>query len=256
MNQTVIGVFDTSNHAKSAKESLVDAGFTKSNIDLSTFGEKGYQSEKYDNERSSSVTGFFSNLFGTDEDTATRYADVASRGTVVTVYTATMEEAKKAAAILDQFGAIDFDQRSAAYQNTAPTGELHGDTIKVIEENVAIGKREIETGGVQVRSRIVEKPVHEDLRLRYEEVYVKRNPVNRVATEADFAAASGTISVTETAEEAVVGKEARVVEEIEVGKDVKTRTEAINETVRETEVDIVDKAGKVVTDHDKTRTVK
>lgn len=251
MNQTVIGVFDTTNHATSAKEALVAAGFKASDIDFSTYGEKGYSGSTYD-KSSNSVTGFFASLFDTDETTATRYADVASRGTVVTVHTTTMEHAKKAAAILDQYGAIDFDQRSTAYATTGATGELHTDTLKVIEENISVGKREVETGGVTVRSRIIEKPVTETLRLRQEHVYVKRNPVDRAATEADFAAATGTLSVTETAEEAVVGKSARVVEEIEVGKNVDTRTEEIRETVRETEVDVVETTGDIVKKHDST----
>ena len=252
MNQTVIGVFDTTTQANSAKEALIEAGISTSNIDFSSYGEKGYAGDDY-NDHNDSVTGFFTNLFDTDHDTATRYADVASRGTVVTVHTKTMAEAKKAAAILDQYGAIDFDKRSTAYAKTAATGTLDADTIKVIEENISVGKREVQTGGVSVRSRIIEKPVHETLRLRREEVFVKRTPVNRPATEADFAAATGTISVVETAEEAVVAKNAQVVEEIEVGKNVSTRTEEINETVRETEVDIVETAGEVVREYDKTK---
>ncbi len=254
MNQTVIGVFDTNNHANSAREALVDAGFTKSNIDFSTYGEKGYAHDEYNDNHSNSVTGFFRDLFDTDDHTATTYADVASRGTVVTVHTTTMDEAKRAAAILDSYGAIDFDNRAAAYKQVdVNSGKLAGDTIKVINENIAVGKRDVVTGGVEVRSRIIEKPVTETLRLRQEEVFVKRTPVDRVATEADMAAGTGTISVTETAEEAVVAKEARVVEEIEVGKNVTERSETINDTVRETEVDVVEKTGEIVREHDKSR---
>ena len=250
MNQTVIGVFDTSTQAKSAKEALIAADFDSGNIDFSQFGEQGHRGADYQEEHRNSVTGFFANLFDTDDTTAHQYSDVASRGTVVTVHTSTMDHAKRAAAILDQHGAIDFDDRATAYETSYKKNakydaaannrnyDLDHDTIKVIKENVNVGKREVQGGSVSVRSRIVEKPVTEDLRLRYEEVYVRRNPVDRVATEADFAAAGGTITARETAEEAVVAKEARVVEEIEVGKDVKTRTQTINETVRETEVDV------------------
>ncbi|NJC24757.1 YsnF/AvaK domain-containing protein [Neolewinella antarctica] len=249
MTQTVIGVFDTNAQATSAKEALMTAGITAGDIDFSTYGEKGYANKDYSNHESG-VSGFFADLFGTDDKTAHQYADVASRGTVVTVHTKTMEHAKKAAAILDQHGAIDFDGRATAYKATAGKAKLNDETIKVIEENIAVGKREVTTGGVTVRSRIVEKPVHETLRLRQEEVYVKRTPVDREATAADLKATTGNISVTETAEQAVVGKNARVVEEIEVGKKVNTRTEEINDTVRKTEVDIDKVAGNVVKKHD------
>lgn len=246
-NQTVVGVFDTKNHAESARKELVNAGFNKSNIDFSTYGEKGRTGESY-RAQSETVTGFFGNIFG--QDKAKSYADVASRGTVVTVHTDSMERAKKAAAILDQYGAIDFDKRATAYKGHVGTNNLTDDTIKVIEENIAVGKREVQTGSATVRAKIVEKPVQETLRLREEEIYIKRNPVDRPATAADFK--EGTVTVTETAEQAVVGKDARVVEEIEVGKKAKTRTETINETVRKTEVDVVKNDGEVVKEYDKT----
>ena len=44
--------------------------------------------------------------------------------------------------------------------------------------------------------------------------------------------------VTETAEEAVVEKSARVVEEVMVSKDATERTEHISDTVRRTEVEV------------------
>jgi len=112
-------------------------------------------------------------------------------------------------------------------------------TIPIIEENIEVGKRTVQTGGVRVRSRIIEKPVEEDLRLRTERVYVQRNPVDRPASEADFTTfKEGEMHVTEHAEVPVVNKEARVVEEVSLGKDVDERTETVRDTVRKTEVDI------------------
>jgi stress response protein YsnF len=52
-----------------------------------------------------------------------------------------------------------------------------------------------------------------------------------------------TVEVTETAEEAVVDKRARVVEEVVVRKGVDERVEQIDDTVRRTEVDIDDQRG-------------
>lgn len=243
MQQTVIGVFDTKNQATQAKQALEAATFT--DVDHQTFGERG----RYDDRHASatdSVYSFFSNLFDGDDDAAKGYAEVARRGTVVTVFTDTMNDAKKAAAILDQYGAIDFDQRNAAYTGYE-NKDLSDDVIKVIEEDIAIGKREVQTGSATVRSRIVEKPVEETLRLREENIVIERTPVNRPATAGDFE--SGSITLTETAEEAVVAKDARVVEEIKVGKEVNTRTETIRESVRETEVDVVEKDGQAVRTH-------
>jgi len=112
-------------------------------------------------------------------------------------------------------------------------------TIPIIEENIEVGKRTVQTGGVRVRSRIVEKPVEEELRLRQERVYVQRNPVDRPASEADFTTfREGEVEVTEHAEVPVVNKEARVLEEVSLGKDVDERKETVRDTVRKTEVDI------------------
>ena len=49
-----------------------------------------------------------------------------------------------------------------------------------------------------------------------------------------------TIEVEERGEEAVVSKEARVVEEVVVRKEAEQRTETISDTVRKTEVDVED----------------
>lgn len=109
-------------------------------------------------------------------------------------------------------------------------------TIPVVQEELNIGKREVETGGIRLRSRVVEKEVSEDVSLREETVRVERNPVNRTATEADFEEAE--VEEHERAEVPVVNKEARVVEEISLSKDVTEREETISDTVRKTEVDI------------------
>ena len=49
--------------------------------------------------------------------------------------------------------------------------------------------------------------------------------------------------MTETAEEAVVAKEARVVEEVVVNKTATDRTETISDTVRRTEVEVDNDVG-------------
>ena len=89
-------------------------------------------------------------------------------------------------------------------------------TAQMLEENLQVGKRVELTGGVRLRSRIVEKPVEASVRLREEHVMVNRTPVNRPATEADSTAfKERQLEVTESAERAVV---AHVVEEVSLGK--------------------------------------
>jgi uncharacterized protein (TIGR02271 family) len=119
------------------------------------------------------------------------------------------------------------------------------EAIPVVQENLVVGKREVERGGVRVRSYVVEQPVHEQVRLHEEHVSVERRPVNQplsAATDGDLFR-ERTIEVTEHAEEAVVAKEARVVEELVVRKEAEERTETISDTVRHTEVE-VDRVGE------------
>jgi uncharacterized protein (TIGR02271 family) len=112
-------------------------------------------------------------------------------------------------------------------------------TVPVVEEDIAIGKREVERGHVRIYSRVTEQPVEESVRLREEKVTVERRPADRPATEADFAAAGkDVIEMTEKAEEPVVTKRARVVEEVVVHKDVTEHTETVRGTERHTDVDV------------------
>ncbi|HEV2802921.1 MAG TPA: YsnF/AvaK domain-containing protein [Pyrinomonadaceae bacterium] len=111
-------------------------------------------------------------------------------------------------------------------------------TIPVVEEELQVGKREVERGGVRVESRVEEKPVTEEVQLREERVHVERRPVDRPVTDADAAFREGTLEVTERAEEPVVSKTARVVEEVVVGKQVEEHTETVRDTVRRTDVDV------------------
>lgn len=112
-----------------------------------------------------------------------------------------------------------------------------GDSTEVKKEGMNVGKREVDRGGVQIKSRIVEKLVQENIRLRDERVYVTRKPVDKVVSGKD-AFKDKTIEMTERDEKAVVDKSTRVVEEIAVNKDVEVHDEKISDTVRETKVDI------------------
>jgi uncharacterized protein (TIGR02271 family) len=109
--------------------------------------------------------------------------------------------------------------------------------IPVVEEELAVGKRTVETGGVRVHKEVTATPVEENVRLHEEHVTVERRPVNREVQPGDLHAfENSTIEMREMAEEAVVEKRARVVEEVVVGKEATERTEHISDTVRKTDV--------------------
>jgi len=120
--------------------------------------------------------------------------------------------------------------------------------LPVIEETLQVGKREVERGGVRVQSKIVETPVDQQINLREEHVRVERKPVNRPLGANEMASfKEGTIELHERAEEAVIAKQARVIEEVVVGKEVNQRTQNIHETVRHTEVSVDRLGGELKT---------
>jgi len=111
--------------------------------------------------------------------------------------------------------------------------------IPVVQEQLKVGKREVQRGGMRVFSRVVETPVNESIGLREEHVNVQRRPVNEPISGTDSSAfKEQSIEMRETAEEAVVEKSARVVEEVTINKEVTQRQQQINDTVRHTEVEI------------------
>lgn len=116
--------------------------------------------------------------------------------------------------------------------------QRESEVIPVIREELEVGKREVETGGVRLRSRIVEQEVSEDIHLRQERVNVESREVDRSATDDDFNRAETELEMREREEVPVVHKEARVVEEISLNKEVTERDEVINDTLRSTEVDV------------------
>lgn len=131
-------------------------------------------------------------------------------------------------------------RETESYNRTAGQGET---VLPVIEEQLQVGKREVEQGGARVRTHIEERPVEETVNLREEHVTVERRPVNRPVGEADIAAfEEGTIEVMERAEQPVVSKQARVIEEVNIGKEVSEHQETVRDTVRRTDVEI-DKFG-------------
>jgi len=112
--------------------------------------------------------------------------------------------------------------------------------VPVVEEQLTVGKREVQRGGARIHTIVQERPVEEQVTLREEHVNVERNPVNRAAGQGDLdnAFRNQTIEVTERGEEAVVAKQARVVEEVVINKEATQRTETVRDNVRRTDVTV------------------
>ncbi len=115
MAKAVIGIFDSSAEAREAVRNLESRGITSDHVDIRERTEETGTEEKHEG-IGESISNFFSNLFGNDDD-AKSYSEVANRGCTVTVYTDSNEEAENVADILDDCGAIDVDERITQYRS-------------------------------------------------------------------------------------------------------------------------------------------
>jgi uncharacterized protein (TIGR02271 family) len=145
-------------------------------------------------------------------------------------------------------GAMAAGSVSPATSTTTGTATGGEETIKLAEERLNVGKRDVERGRVRVRTYVVETPVTEEVSLRDERVTIERRPLDRAATPNEALFQDRTIEAVEHAEEAVVAKDVRVTEELAVRKEVDQRSETVRDTVRRTEVEVEDdRAGHTAT---------
>ena len=241
MSKTVVGLFPHSDDAQGALRGLEAIGIRRSSVQVMTSDARDQ------------VLNALTNV-GVPSGDAHIYAEGVRRGGALVVGSVEDAQADEAIAVLDRNNTIDIDKLGSRYRETGysnydmaapaytePDLSKERDlnkqiTIPVVEEELVVGKREVQRGGARIHTFVTERPVEESVSLHEEHVSVERRPVDRAATAADFQTKD--ITMTETAEEAVVGKTARVVEEVVVGKTATDRTETVHDTVRKTDVEV------------------
>ncbi len=254
MASLVVGLFEHRTDAEAALNDLVNNNFEKSHIDLK---------EQYSENSAHSLASVRRELEGegVPEADAKLYEDGIRAGDTLEVAHVDDDRADEARDIMNRHGALDihdaFAQRGTAgvvappntvsdpippMPQTSAAGTASGEVVvPIVEEELSVGKRQIQRGGVRVFQRTEERPVSESVTLREEKVSVERHAVNRAVSgnEAAFGQTADVV-VTTTEEVPVVSKEARVVEEVVVGKTETERTETVHDTVRRTDVEIDD----------------
>jgi len=261
MSKIITAMFDSRSDAEMARERLSSVGVDANSVSIVDQSSEGYSANEYSTHQNKGFWSTLKDAFLPDEDRHT-YEEGVRRGHYLLTARVDDGYADEATRILDDANTIDIDERSnqwrqSGWQAPAATGYsqdrdmdrplgVTGDrgtseAIPIVEENLVVGKREVNRGSVRVRSYVTERPVTEQVNLREEHVDIERRPATGTDVPAD-AFRERTIEVSETAEEAVVSKQARVVEEVVVRKDVDTHTETVSDTVRRTEVD-VDRGG-------------
>ena len=254
--EKIVTLFDTADHAQAAKTNLQHAGFSTDEISIVS----GKELPKSTN--ALREPGLWHRMFGGDieQHEATVYAKaVESGGTVLTVRAADTE-VPKAMGILNQHNLVDVKDRAvdtgvisketaaaiaapAAVAAAVPTRPITSDlskneVIRLAEEHLDVGKRLVEQGTTRIRRFVTEKPVEEQVTLHEEHAEVVRRAINDPDYVKDIDWSDTTVEVLETAEQAVVSKSARVVEEVAVGKTGSDRVETVRDTVRRQQVEV------------------
>jgi uncharacterized protein (TIGR02271 family) len=266
----VVALFRSNSDAQAAADELKSNGFAADDIYISSYSNTGQAGSvstpsaaysEHPSHHEGGIKGWFKSLFGEDEDDDDRrnYEDALTGGSVLVSVTVDQEDEDEAVSILEKHNPVDVSNQaatSATAGGAAPSATSKASrsgssrqkaasgssdlpkSIPVVQEEVQVGKRAVARGAVRVYSRVIEEPVEETVTLREERVHVERQPVNRAADPADLAGREEVIEVQEIAEEPVVSKQARVVEEVRVSKDATERQETVRDTVRRTEVNV------------------
>ena len=278
MHHTLVAVFDNRTDAQSAYDQLLSSGFSRESVRLSEANAAAgaTTAEGIGSSVKHFLQELFGDA---DKHHASRYEGALARGQhVVTLSADTLPDVERAADVVEAFGPVDIDEHSdgvgtagaslrgagprqgatpgATLSSQSASGQLQGAvggaslqrdvstsaasaTIPVVEEQLRVGKREVQRGGMRIFSRIVETPVHETIGLREEHVDVQRRKVDQPISPSDATAfREQTIEMRESAEEAVVEKSARITEKVSIGKQLSERQQQIDDTVRHTEVDV------------------
>jgi uncharacterized protein (TIGR02271 family) len=269
--ETLVAAFDTPEHATAAVNALKAGGFHEDDISV------------FDNARLAVVgksttvpkpAGLWRRLFGQDLNKyeATVYGDTVNEGGTVVSVRVPEDQVAQAGGILDLHRPIDVHDRAvttgaapaahveaaakaitakplAAEQDVAVTpklAEVHSDTLRLAEEQLEVGKKMVETGRTRVRRFTTERDVSQDVTLHEEHAEVLRTALSKPAEPKEIDWADREIEVVETAEQALVSKTARVVEEVSLRKKGDEHVETIHEKLRrqQAEIEKVDATGK------------
>jgi hypothetical protein len=191
-------MFDSRSQAEAARERL-----TQSRIDADDVRIVDQSSSAQSGGSSGEGEGLWSAIksaFIPPEDSHS-YEEGMRRGGYLLCARVDEDCADEAIRILDESESVDLNAREESWrsegwspyqatggaagfgQSERSEGEQSGRTvaeerIPIVEEELKVGKREVERGGARVRSYVRETPVSEQVNLREEHVSVERRPVS------------------------------------------------------------------------------
>jgi uncharacterized protein (TIGR02271 family) len=253
--QTIVAAFDTPAHAQAAVEALKAGGFHADDISAFDKDRVGMR-----------PPGLWERMFGGGlaQHEADVYSQSLDRGGMIVSVRVPDSEVAHATGILDIHRPIDVHDRAvttgiapvakveaaaasiaaapiAAVQNVAVSpklAEAHDEVLRLAEEQLQVGKRMVESGRTRVRRFVTEREVSADVTLHEEHADVLRRAVTDPKYIGEIDWADATIEIRETAEQALVSKTARVVEEVALKKIGSDHVETVRDKIRRQQVEI------------------
>lgn len=258
--QTIAAAFETRDRARAAANALKAAGFHTA--DISILDKEVAPNDAIWTGKNPSL---WQRIFGGDvlEHEATVYHQTVERGGAVVSVRVPDNEVAHATGVLDLYHPIDVRDRAltsglapaakmeaAAKKVAVPMierqevavsprlAEIHDQVLQLAEEQLQVGKKMIETGKTRVRRFVTERDVAADVTLHEEHAEVIRRAVADPKFLGDVDWADREIEVIETAEQALVNKTSRVVEEVLLKKIGSDHVQTLHEKVRRQQVDV------------------
>jgi uncharacterized protein (TIGR02271 family) len=243
--ERIVAVYDRAGKAEEAMRALEASGFPSGDIGL-------LNRESFTDAEIREV-GLWRRLFGRNvgENESAVYGHTVEAGGAVLTLRLPETDVPRAMKILDVHSPIDVNERASSLGMAPPPAAKAGVTptaattkpvgkeevLRLAEEQLDVGKRQVETGKARIRRFVVEKPVESKVTLHEEHAEMVRRAVSDSTPLRDVDWTDKTIEITETAEQPVVTKTAHVAEEIVIRREGSDRVETVRGTVRRQQVE-------------------
>ena len=120
-----------------------------------------------------------------------------------------------------------------ATQTAPTTGEAE---VVRAEEELAVGKRQVEAGRVRLRKWVETEPVTMDVDLQREVAQIDRQPIDQPISDAEIG--EEVVEVPLHAEQAVVQKQTVAKERVSLDTDVEVETQTVSDELRKERVEV------------------
>lgn len=243
--ERIVALYDKAEKAHEAAGALEHLGFNSNDISISD-GEFLRGKDVRDR-------NIWQRLLGrgvSDQESTTFHQTISSGGAVLTLRTPGTE-VERAMRILNVHGRMSLGDTPTSTQTptsqraSAPATESsrvnpgeEEEVLRLAEEQINIGKRQVATGKSRIRRFVTERPVEQQITLHEEHCEVARREVTDPKLINDIDWKDRTIEVTETAEQPVVTKTARIAEEVVIRRQGSDHVETVRDTVRRQQLEV------------------